>query len=230
MLDVKVGDEIASGFDDGNSLHFSKVIAFLHKDEHMDSVFIQLETERGQVLLLTKNHLIFRYPSKTTDSRKDDFNTYSSQFQNNLFDLEATHAENIQIGDFVYIRSTRNSVSVSKVINVTFVMKTGVYAPLTESGTVLVDDVFLSCYAVVVDHNLAHAVFLPVRVWDWIYSLYFEIYFNSLFEHFYAFKIFIQTSLLDIDVENVHDDSKPYVHWYARLLCCIMGLFSTICE
>jgi hypothetical protein len=45
------------------------------------------------------------------------------------------------------------------------VRRAGVYAPLTTTGTVVVDGALASCYAVINNPGLAHAVFLPLRAW-----------------------------------------------------------------
>jgi len=40
----------------------------------------------------------------------------------------------------------------------------GLYAPLTSSGNIVIDDVISSCYAEVTSHSLAHLAMAPVRV------------------------------------------------------------------
>ena len=44
------------------------------------------------------------------------------------------------------------------------VSKSIVAAPLTRSGTIVVNGLMVSCYATISYHGLAHAVFLPYRV------------------------------------------------------------------
>lgn len=220
MQDLEVGEEIASGFLDGVSLHFSKVIAFLHRDEQMKTIFVKLEIENGKVLLLTKTHLIFRYGSEATNK------TFLNR--NILFgNCEAIHAENVHIGDFVYTSSSKGNVSLSKVSAITFVELNGVFAPLTEAGTIIVDDIYVSCYAIVSNHDLAHAVFFPMRFFDQIYSLYLESIFRYLFGYT---SVFLDENISIVNVENVRRYSNTYVHGYARFLWCVKELFTTYCE
>ena len=42
-------------------------------------------------------------------------------------------------------------------------MRRGAFAPLTESGRLIVNDVLVSCYAKIADAEMAHAVFSPYR-------------------------------------------------------------------
>ncbi len=37
--------------------------------------------------------------------------------------------------------------------------KSGIYAPLTEQGTIIVDNVHASCYSMVKNHKIAHFLF-----------------------------------------------------------------------
>lgn len=52
----------------------------------------------------------------------------------------------------------------SRVTKVTVGQSTGLFAPLTESGTIVVDDTLTSCYALVDSHVIAHLSMTPLRV------------------------------------------------------------------
>lgn len=127
---------------------FSKVLLFLHRDQESWSTFLSLETEDGHRLALTPHHLIFLAPRCRLDSSE-----YQAQFSSRA-----------KTGDCVLIHTAEGQVRPSRIISVSVEESVGVYAPLTEAGTVFVDGVLASSYALVEDHRLAHWAFGPVRL------------------------------------------------------------------
>lgn len=67
-------------------------------------------------------------------------------------------ARQIRIGDAVYTIDGKALVT-----NTSHVRAAGLYAPVTTSGTVVVDGVFVSCFTTAVDEIIGHALLLPVR-------------------------------------------------------------------
>lgn len=67
-----------------------------------------------------------------------------------------------------------NSNSSMKEINVIRidrnVKRTDAYAPLTESGTLVIDGIVVSCYAQYEYHSLIHLFMFPIRLWKTINS------------------------------------------------------------
>ncbi|XP_020490779.1 desert hedgehog protein [Labrus bergylta] len=127
---------------------FSQVLLFLHRDQKSWSTFLSLETEDRQRLTLTSHHLVFLSPNCRLD--RDE---YQAQF-----------ASRAKTGGCVLIHTAEGQVCPSRIISVSEVESVGVYAPLTEAGTLFVDGVLASSYALVEDHRLAHWAFGPVRL------------------------------------------------------------------
>lgn len=127
---------------------YSQVLLFLHRDQESWSTFLSLETEDGQRLVLTSHHLVF-----LASHCRHDSSEYQAQF-----------ASRAKTGDCVLIHTAGRQTRPSQIISVSVVESAGVYAPLTEAGTLFVDGVLASSYALVEDHRLAHWAFGPVRL------------------------------------------------------------------
>uniref|UniRef100_A0A669C2D3 Hedgehog protein n=1 Tax=Oreochromis niloticus TaxID=8128 RepID=A0A669C2D3_ORENI len=127
---------------------YSQVLLFLHRDQQSWSAFLSLETEHGHRLALTPNHLVFLDPHCRQENSK-----YQPQF-----------ASRVRQGDCVLIHTAEQQVHASQIISVSLTESVGVYAPLTDAGTLFVDGVLASSYALVEDHRLAHWAFGPLRL------------------------------------------------------------------
>ncbi|KAM6977786.1 desert hedgehog protein [Aplochiton taeniatus] len=126
----------------------STVLLFLHRDHESRTIFLILETEDGHQLALTPHHMVFLSPLY-----KRHHSEYRAQF--------ASRAKN---GDYVLIHGADGRVQPSKIISVKQKEDVGVFAPLTEDGTLFVNGVLASSYALVEDHRLAHWTFGPLRL------------------------------------------------------------------
>jgi intein/homing endonuclease len=74
-------------------------------------------------------------------------------------------AKNIHEGMNIYVMN-ENGVLISETIsNVSDVVKQGYVAPLTEEGTLIINNIAASCYATINSHSTAHAVLAPMRWW-----------------------------------------------------------------
>lgn len=141
------GDRVLALSEKGQVV-FSQVLLFLHQDQDSWSTFLSLETEDGHRLALTPHHLVFLAPHCRLDSSE-----YQAQF-----------ASRARTGDCVLIHIAEGQVCPSRISSVLVEESVGVYAPLTEDGTLFVDGVLASSYALVEDHRLAHWAFGPLRL------------------------------------------------------------------
>ncbi|GBM12111.1 Sonic hedgehog protein A [Araneus ventricosus] len=193
MSQLSIGDKVLVTTADG-SLDYSEVILFLDRDNLESRWFQTIITESGAEITLTSTHLIFTKSGDNLDDKK----------------AVATYAKNVEIGHFIYVVSEASNllqakISLEKVINVTTTRNAGIFAPLTLHGTVVVNNVVASCYAVISNHQLAHVAFLPMRI---LYNfkqagLYFLQQLHML--KFKASKISTSQGL-------------DGIHWYAELL------------
>eukprot|EP00112_Aurelia_sp_Birch-Aquarium-sp1_P002474 Seg1275.1 transcript_id=Seg1275.1/GoldUCD/mRNA.D3Y31 product="Desert hedgehog protein" protein_id=Seg1275.1/GoldUCD/D3Y31 len=145
MDELQVGNNVLSLSASGQ-LQFSPIIMFMdNKPNKIIEDYVIIETENpGHEIVLTKKHVIF--------ASKDAVH-YQPSF-----------AEKVQQGDFVKALAHDGCTVVpAKVVKVSLQCFTGAYAPLTGEGTILVNGVLASCYALTEDQKAAHRVFLPWR-------------------------------------------------------------------
>ena len=151
LSELKVGDSVLSVNSASGELEFSPIILFLDRDPNEARQFFSVQTESGHSLTLTPTHLIY------TSSEADNPET-----------LKAVYAKDIREGDFVLVHDGLGRLKAVRVTDVEMRVHTGVFAPLTEAGNLVVDNVVASCYAVIDSQTLAHAAFAPVRWWSYV--------------------------------------------------------------
>jgi hypothetical protein len=111
------------------------------------ALFKQVTTITGRQLSLTSSHLL-----------PTDTHGY-------------VMAKNIQIGMNIYVMNEKGVLITETISNVSDVVKQGYIAPLTEEGTLIVNNVAASCYATINSHYTAHTVLAPMRWWYSIFGL-----------------------------------------------------------
>ena len=138
IADLKVSDNVLTGLDDDNQPKYSKVVSFFHNLPGVKAKFLRLYTNEN-VITLTPRHLIL---SKVKSAK----------------DFEFLQAADVKAGDLIKLfnHSVKGleNVEIIKVEEIEL-KNSGVYAPLTENGIIIVDNVQASCFALVKSHKLA---------------------------------------------------------------------------
>jgi len=110
--------------------------------------------------------------------------------------MQPVFAGDLQTGSDVIVNSG-GTVSGARVARLSWSRDTaGVYAPITERGTIVVDDVIVSCYAQFSSHSAAHLAMAPLRYFFHVDEFIGRWISSSLFA--------------DADLDGIH--------WYAALL------------
>ncbi|XP_078287673.1 sonic hedgehog protein-like [Rhinoraja longicauda] len=180
MSELSPGDRVLAA-DGAGKLVPSQVLLLLDKEGEMRISFTVLETEDPRRRLeLTAAHLIF-----VSDNRTDRMEDFRPMF-----------ASAVQIGHFVLVKEAGSSRLRSSRIKAVYAKEAiGAYAPLTSQGTLLVNDVLASCYAVIQKHHWAHLAFTPLR------------FFHSL------------TNVLpSFHIGHGNATQQNGIHWYCRFL------------
>lgn len=137
--DLQQGDRIVT-FGENGDLIEDEILGFLHYEADKNFSFLEIKTSNDEEnLLISKNHIIFEKEEGSKLAKELNLNSSLLQVQSN--------------GKF----------ETQKIIEITNVIKKGAFAPLTKSGTLLVNGKLVSCYANYKNHYLAHQAFGPLR-------------------------------------------------------------------
>ena len=145
LSSIKIGTEVRV-IDHNGTTSFSPVIAFLHRDLDGHASYKRIRTKNAQ-LHISKRHLIQR--------RRDGF----------------VWAEQLIKGDEILV-ALANKTAWERINEIDEINKQGLMAPLTEQGTILVNNVHTSCYALVKYHDLGHIALAPIR---WYHRVFGQI-------------------------------------------------------
>ncbi|OCT75496.1 hypothetical protein XELAEV_18030676mg [Xenopus laevis] len=146
VKDLRPGDRVLSSDPQGNLL-YSDFLMFIDQERDVKKLFYVIETSQRKIRL-TAAHLLFVAQTKVNGTRS----------------FKSVFASNIQPGDLIYTADPKTmTLKAVKVEKVDLEEDTGAYAPLTAHGTVVIDQVLASCYAVIEEHTWAHLAFAPLR-------------------------------------------------------------------
>ena len=161
---VQPGDSVLSMDQEGKPV-FSEVLMFLDKNSTETREFYHVTTSSGTSLALTPSHLMYKVDRAVGDNFARTGEELDGKEAEEVYNsAEVTFAKHIEAGDWLLVvtEDTRK-VRLEKVVHMEASLSTGVYAPLTKQGNVVVDGILASCYAVIDDQDLAHLAFSPVR-------------------------------------------------------------------
>lgn len=134
MESLKVGDVVQVV--NNKEIQFEPVITFIHRQTEVMQEFLEITTlHEKKILKITEDHLLFVEKGGQA---------------------AVIPARDVNIGDTLYVTDDQNVVKKDEVQTIGFVWEKGVYAPVTLSGTILVNDVHTSCYFDVLSHEWSH--------------------------------------------------------------------------
>jgi Hint module len=148
MGSLRVGDRVLS-VDAKGSLCYSTVYAFLDHKPSVRLDYVRLELVSGHTVSLSSRHRVFRQSSAAKATTPGGNPTHGE-------DVDATE---VTVGDLLWVAEERAWHEVSAV---GVHPQLGAYAPATMEGTLIVNQVMVSCYARV-SHSAAHTALAPLR-------------------------------------------------------------------
>lgn len=168
VKDLRPGDRVLAADDEGRLL-YSDFLTFLDRDDGAKKVFYVIETrEPRERLLLTAAHLLFVAPHNNSAAWEPEALSGAGRPPGGAPGRRALFASRVRPGQHVYVVAERGGdrrLLPAAVHSVTLREEaTGAYAPLTAQGTILINRVLASCYAVIEEHSWAHRAFAPFRL------------------------------------------------------------------
>jgi hypothetical protein len=143
MKDLAVGDVVRVVTPDGR-VQWSNTCGWLHREPEQMGKYLRLTTSRRQ-LYISACHLVAVVKNGT---------------------VSYVQAGEVEVGTPLLecdLESATPGVWANAVTSIEMMQCQGIYAPLTEAGTVVVDGVAASCYAATHSHKAAHAAMKPMR-------------------------------------------------------------------
>lgn len=153
MKELQVGDKVAGMDVVTGRIVYSRVLTFLDIKPNSNKAFITIRTKTPAAeVAITESHLIYQLNKQAQQET-------------------AVFARDIKVGDFVYVRkgTALEKFTAGRVAAIYWSRGHGAYAPLTETGNIIVNNVLCSCYALISDQRIAHWSFAPIRFADWLY-------------------------------------------------------------
>ena len=156
ISDLKPGHYIRTYDHSSKQIVNSRFIDYLHFDKSALFKFISIKTaaETSETaasmpsLEISEYHLIQRL--KRDSSSEHEF----------------VFAKDLVKGDKLFLMTESGSMKYAEITELDEVYEQGAYAPLTEHGTLIVNNVLASCYANTPYHGLVHTAFYPYIVWS----------------------------------------------------------------
>uniref|UniRef100_A0A182FA51 Protein hedgehog n=1 Tax=Anopheles albimanus TaxID=7167 RepID=A0A182FA51_ANOAL len=156
LSELRIGEKVQAIDATGNAV-FSEVLMFMDRDTHQRREFVTIEAEGGAVLKVTPAHLVLVWRKERAETR-------------------FVFADRVREGDHVLVHGADGPggprLEPRRVHRIAALLADGVYAPLTREGTIVVDAIAASCYALIDSQTVAHLSFLPYRAVEKLWSLF----------------------------------------------------------
>lgn len=142
---LQIGDQVLAHSAD-KGVHVSAIIGELHNDNETSVKIVEIETSSGRKIPVTPMHSLFVRQCLSDDRS-----------------WPTKAAFEVSVGDCLPRYYSEGDVAEEAVTNIRIFDARGIRQPVTETGTIIVDDVVISCYDLVVSQDATHLALFPYR-------------------------------------------------------------------
>jgi len=138
-------------------------LTYLHQNTNRKCAFLKIMTDENDlndILEISHDHLIMSVKNQS----------YIHDIMKNGFDFNGKFikAGLLQEGDYLLkycqLANGVHKPIWKKILKIDSIVDIGLYAPLTEEGTLLVNNYLVSCYASIDSHKIAHLAMIPLII------------------------------------------------------------------
>ncbi|GMR45639.1 hypothetical protein PMAYCL1PPCAC_15834, partial [Pristionchus mayeri] len=134
---------------DHNNIEFVPVEFWLHRVPSQEAEFNVFETENGKTIKLTDKHYIFKGDCSRVGTGPVPILSMPKS---------AVFAEELREGDCLFtLGDDGKHMNEVHIVRASKETHTGIYAPMTESGRIIVNDVHASCHNIMEETAMGHS-------------------------------------------------------------------------
>ncbi|VDN41026.1 unnamed protein product, partial [Gongylonema pulchrum] len=137
MRQLQIGDYVLTK--EGDSVRYTTVKSFLHRLPNQATDFLWLQLSDGNSLKITPYHFVYR-----------------TQCNSKRPTIHMLYANELQEGDCLFTVNSTLGSGKAYLLSKKAVTEFGAYAPLTESGDIIANNVYVSCHGHLRPSHLAH--------------------------------------------------------------------------
>ncbi|KAF8386416.1 wrt-4 [Pristionchus pacificus] len=171
MDELKRNDWVLAVNED--QLEFVPVEFWLHRVPEQVAEFNEFELDDGRIIKLTDKHYIFKGDCSRVGTGPVPMSAISD---------EAITADQVHVGDCLYAHGRDRNMHEVRIVRKARVTQTGIYAPMTASGRIVVNGIHASCHNIMQAHSMGHTVFGYFDILNDVYDSLFGYNSNEIVE------------------------------------------------
>lgn len=135
MDQVAIGDLVLTG--NLTATYYTPIISWMHREPDNRYNFHTIMTEYGKMLAVSAKHLVYR---NLCDENYSEYVRYLPKGRNVVF------AEDLKVGDCLVLLY-KGKYRQQRVMRISITERRGIFAPITENGRIIVNDIVASSYS-----------------------------------------------------------------------------------